>query len=240
VKGRVEAAPSSGSLNYFERAVERVPSKEQTRHARKLACLYDIAGRRANFGTGGYVGSSLDNAIIAKGDPETWVGTKEAAFAYRNYLTATTTQSTHDWRAATDIRSIVDDYAGRNSTLNHGSPKSSRIEVDEALMHYGRARRKVRSEPYSISIGNSHSAWDYVICHSRELVDANDLKWAPSAQAHSDHFKVISGARSGASPDHICEMSKDSIEICPVRLNQPVREQVQAQVNVDRVGWRAP
>jgi hypothetical protein len=71
---------------------------------------------------------------------------------------------------------------------------------------------------------------------SWELVDAEHLEGAPAAQRQPGLLEVLRGARAGRGPDDVGEDVEDAVEIDAVRSHKAMREQVQAQIRVRRVG----
>ena len=114
------------------------------------------------------------------------------------------------------------------------------LKLHEALVHHRRALGEVRAEAHAVGVGDAHAGRHDVVGHARELVDAEDLqRLAGGAEAHARPRRARPGrpgprlvqATFGSTP-------KTPSRLSAVRRDEPVREQVQAQVGVVGVGGR--
>ena len=78
-----------------------------------------------------------------------------------------------------------------------------------------------------------------VVGHPRELVDAEHRAPWPRARSRSRVLlEAVDGAGAGVGPHDVGQHAEDAVEVDRVCGDQPVREQVQAQVGVGGVGRR--
>ena len=83
------------------------------------------------------------------------VGAEQAALADRDDLLAAAGQRAHDRGAAADVGAVADDHARRDPALDHRGAERAGVEVDEALVHHGRAVGEVRAEPHAVGVGDA-------------------------------------------------------------------------------------
>ena len=97
---------------------------------------------------------------------------------------------------AADVGAVADDHArGRYGPRPSTCPSVPGVEVDEALVHDGRALGKVRAEPDAVGVGDAHALGRDVVRHPRELVDARHGEvqaLGTSVQAHG--LDLVDGA----------------------------------------------
>src|SRR5438552_773908 len=107
----------------------------------------------------------------------------------------------HRWRA-TVVAATTNNHTCAYPTFDHTGTERACIEIAKALMHDGRARREVSSEPYTSGICNSHVCWRHIIGHARELVDGGHLEREVALSClHSRlwHTRALAGTESRPS-----------------------------------------
>ena len=156
--------------------------------------------------------------------------------ADRDDLRAATGQGAHDRGAATDVRPVADDDSRGDPALHHRGAQRAGVVVDEAFMHDGRPAGEVRTEADPGGVGDAHTAGNHVVGHPRELVHAPHGHRSPAAeQAQPRRLEPVHRARPLAGPHHVGQHAEHPVEVEPVRRDQPVGQQVQAQVGIGRV-----
>ena len=124
----------------------------------------------------------------------------------------------------------------RPSTM--ATPSVPRVPVDEAGVHDRGARSEVRAQPNPVGVGDPDTGGHHVVGHPRELVDTQHLDRSLAAQRQSGLLELLDRARADRRPHHVRHQVEDALEVEAARWRQAVREQVQAQVDVGRVGGR--
>ena len=143
----------------------------------------------------------------------------------------------HDRGTAADVGAVTDDDPGRDAPLDHRGAQRAGVEVDEALVHHRGAAGQVRAQPHPVGVGDAHPGRHDVVGHPRELVDpVHRDRPVPGQQPQPGRLEPVDGARPDAGPHHVGSTPKMPSRLSPCGRDQPVREQVQAQVGVDRVG----
>ena len=160
------------------------------------------------------------------------------ALADRDLFLAAAGEGAHDRGAAADVGAVADDDAGGDAALDHGGAQGAGVEVHEAFVHDGGAVGEVRAEADPVGVGDPDAGGDDVVDHPRELVHAVDGDGAAPAQPGAGQLEVLDGGGAEVGPDDVGELAEDAVEVDAVRLDQAVREQVQAQVGVGGVGRR--
>ncbi len=115
-------------------------------------------------------------------------------------------------------------------------PTRAGVEVDEALVHHGRAGGQVRAEPHPVGVGDPHTGGHHVVGHPGELV--HPVHRQVSAGGPLDHPQLVHPlrwARPGGRPGHVGQLAEDAVEVELVGSHQAVGEQVQPEVRVGRV-----
>ena len=129
---------------------------------------------------------------------------------------------------------------GRDPALDHRGAERAGVEVDEALVHDGGARRRgARRGGRGRRRRCARPVGTHVVDHPRELVDAEHLHRCPCGAARS---RVCSKPSTAHGPT-LVQTTLGSTPKMPSRLSpcgrdEPVRQQVQAQVGVGGVGRR--
>ena len=157
----------------------------------------------------------------------------------RDHLGPAARQRAHDRRAAADVGAVADDDSGGDPALDHRGAERAGVEVHEALVHDRRAVGEVRAEPYAVGVGDPHAGRGDVVGHARELVDRRDReRLAGDAEAHAHRVESRGIDRSAARPGDVAQHAEQAGQVGLVRADEPVRQQVQPQVRVVRVGGR--
>ncbi len=207
----------------------------------QLGRLDDGAVGHRHLGAGRDVGAGGDDAVVAERDADAGVGADQAVLADRDDGLAAARQGAHDRRSAADVRAVADRDAGRDAALDHRGAERAGVVVDEALVHHGRALGEVGAEAYAVGVADADTGRDDVVGHARELVDARDLDvQAGATGAGADRLEAVDRAGAERRPHDVGQQPEDAVEVLAVRGDEPVRQQVQAQVDVVRVGRRLP
>jgi hypothetical protein len=226
----------------LHRAGRGVATEQHVVGPRQLDGLHDPrvgAGAvvEQHLGAGGDVAAGLDDAVVAQGDPDAGVGADQAALAHGDDLLAASGQGAHDRGAAPDVGPVAHHDARADPALHHRGAERAGVEVDEALVHDGRAFGQVRTEAHPVGVGDADTGGQDVVGHPRELVDAEDADVAVCRrEAQPGELEALHGAGAGAGPHDVGEQAEDAVEVDAVRGDQPVAEQVQPQPDVVGVG----
>lgn len=184
----------------------------------------------------GDVQTGLDDALVAERDPDARLRADQAALADDDALRAAAGEGAHGGRAAADVRAVADDDARGDPALDHGGAERARVEVDEALVHDGGPGGEVRAEPDAVGVGDAYALGGDVVRHPGELVDRGDLEVQTLGAGVEPHaLQVVDGDRAERGPGDVGEQPEEPVEVLAVRPDEPVRQQVQAQVGVVRV-----
>ena len=98
---------------------------------------------------------------------------------------------------------------------------------------------EVGAEADAVGVGDPHARRRDVVGHARELVDRRDRERDAGAAVAQPHRGQRAGVdRAVARPGDVAQHAEQAGEVGLVRADQPVREQVQAQVGVVRVRRR--
>ncbi len=124
----------------------------------------------------------------------------------------------------------------RPSTID-GAQRAG-VEVDETLVHDGRAGGQVGAEPDPVGVADAHPAREHVVDHPGELVDRVDGHRAAGPQPGADVLEALDLAGAVVGPHDVGQQAEDAVEVGLVGLDQTVGEQVEAQVGVIGVGRR--
>ena len=104
-------------------------------------------------------------------------------------------------------------------------------------MHDSGAGRQVSTEAHAIGVGNAHTRWHNVIGHTWELVKAVNIKRATTTAFFPTNLINVFGQNwPDIGPCDIGQQAECTIKIESARLGQTMREQVQSQVHINRVG----
>ena len=165
------------------------------------------------------------------------VGAEQAALADGDDLLAAAGEGAHDRGAAADVGAVADDDARRDAALDHGGAEGAGVEVDEALVHHRRAGGEVRAEADPVGVGDPDAGGHDVVGHPGELVDAVDGQVEALGRGREPRRLEPVDRRTGRALVHTTLASRPNmpVQVLAVRLDQAVREQVQAQVGVVRV-----
>src|SRR4029453_6572844 len=96
---------------------------------------------------------------------------------------------------------------------------------------------QVGAQPDAVAIGDPHTGGDDVVDHPRELVDAEDGD-VPDGGPQPVGVEPGGLDGAGAGPGHVGQQPEAAGHVRAVRLDQPVREQVQPQPDVVGVDGR--
>src|SRR5690606_41983559 len=89
--------------------------------------------QQLDFGAGGYIQAGFDGAAVAQRNTDTGVGADQALLAHGNNDIAATGQVAHGRAAAAQVRTVADDYAGRNTAFDHGNTQRAGAKVHEEI-----------------------------------------------------------------------------------------------------------
>src|SRR5690606_10326501 len=225
VQRGVELDARAGARDRLDPAREGVAPEEDAGTAREVARLDDERGARVvglpddgHLGPGGDVQAGLDDAVVTERDAEAGVGPEEGAPADGDDLAAAAGERAHDGRAAADVGPVADHDARGDAALDHRGAERARVEVDEALVHHGRAGGEVRAEAHAVGVGDADARGDDVVDHARELVHAVHGDGLPGgAQAQPRLLEAVDGARAVVGPHDVGEDAEEPVEVEPVR-----------------------
>ena len=122
----------------------------------------------------------------------------------------------------------------RPSTID--VPSVPALKLHEALVHHRGAAGQVGAEAHPVGVGDAHAGRHDVVGHPGELVDPEHLHRARLAQPQPGALEALDGAGAEVGPHDVGEHAEDAVEVDGVGRDEPVREQVQAQVGVGGVG----
>ncbi len=107
-------------------------------------------------------------------------------------------------------------------------------------MHDRGPGRQVGTEPHPVRVPDPDAGRHHVVDHPGELVDAEHGQRATVGPCPLTGVRqFIKGDRSERRPRHVRQQSEDAVQVDGARPHEPVRQQVEAQVDVcDRVGRR--
>ncbi|SKY59327.1 Uncharacterised protein [Mycobacteroides abscessus subsp. abscessus] len=88
------------------------------------------------------------------------------------------------------------------------------------------------TETHAVGVADADSARCDVIDHPGELVDAQYGHVSARAKASSNLLESLHRARPEVGPDDVRQQAEDALEIRLVRLDESMRQQVKAQVDV--------
>src|SRR5207247_7638084 len=145
-------------------------------------------------------------------DADAGVRADQAALTDLDHFGAAAGERTHDGGTAADVRAVPDDDPGRDATLHHGRSEGTRVEVDETLVHHGRADRQVRAEADPVGVGDPYAGRHHVVEHAGELVHAvHDEPVAGRPLSQADLVNLIGGDRTGRGPRDGREQAEDAV-----------------------------
>ncbi len=88
----------------------------------------------------------------------------------------------------------------------------------------------MRAEADAVGVGDADTGGNDVVDHAGELVDTEDGHRSADAQTRAHGLEVLERARAVVGPHDVREQTEDAVEVESVRLDETVRQQVQAQV----------
>ena len=144
---------------------------------------------------------------------------------------STAGKGTHNRRPATDIRSVTNDNALRDTTFDHAGSQRSGIVIHKTRMHDGSAFAQVCTQTNTVSIADAHTGGNDVIDHTRHLVDSQhiDLRTRHTGSQAGRRFhdiklalvEIVNGKRTIVGPYNGIELAENTIQIHGVRHHQP-------------------
>ena len=129
-------------------------------------------------------------------------------------LLAAAGERAHDGRPAADVRPVADHDALHDPALDHRGAQRAGVEVDEALVHHGRAGGQVGAEAHPVGVGDPHPGGHDVVGHPRELVDAvHGQVAAGGALEQAQLVDPVRRARAGRGPGDVGQRAEDAVEV---------------------------
>ena len=110
-------------------------------------------------------------------------------------------------------RAVADDHAGADPALDHRGAEGAGVEVDEALVHHGRARGEVRAQPDPVGVGDPHAGGHDVVDHPRELVDAEHGDRRRGARSREPQVSNPSTAHGPADVQTTLASTEEPVEV---------------------------
>ena len=156
-------------------------------------------------------------------------------------LLAAARERAHDRRSAADVGAVADDDARGDAALDHRRAERAGVEVAEPLVHHGRALGEVGAEAHRgrrrrcARPAGRRSRSSAGTCRARARAAMRPLEARAARRTASSSS---TGDRAEVGPRHVGQQPEDAVEVERVRRRQPVRQQVQPQVDVRGDGRR--
>jgi len=215
------------ALPGLDRPGLRVATEQNSATAAEGQGLDDLADspREVDLGASSQVQTCLDNTVVAECDAESGVCAKKRVLADGDDFLTATRERAHDGRATSDVTSVADRDALRDTPLHHRGAERSRVVVDETLVHHGGPLRQVCTKAHPVYVGDTHPRRNDVVDHAREPVDAEDEK---ARQVAPSLLDVLDLDWAVVGPGQVRKSSED-VEVGLAGLDESHRNQQRPQ-----------